>query len=222
MRRACRKFQRSNLQPKLESQGKMSIAITSLTVFVASQVATPGPANMALLAAGARYGFSGALPFVAGVAFGKQLIIWPMGFGLMELANRAPGLFELLKWLSAAYICWLAWKIANLRLNSSGADVRSPGFAAGLLVHPLNPKAWAMVTAAFANFAVPGASAFLATALIASVFLAVQALLHPVWAWGGSRIFRAVAGTRAETWLMWMLAAATAASVGIALAWGGG
>ena len=44
----------------------MSIALTSFVVFAASQIGTPGPANMALMATGARFGFRAALPFVAG------------------------------------------------------------------------------------------------------------------------------------------------------------
>ena len=53
----------------------MGVAAASFLVFAASQVGTPGPANMALLATGARYGFRAALPFVAGVALGKQLVL---------------------------------------------------------------------------------------------------------------------------------------------------
>ncbi|MEO1789473.1 MAG: LysE family translocator, partial [Pseudomonadota bacterium] len=68
----------------------MGVAIGSFLVFAASQVGTPGPANMALLATGARYGFVQALPFVAGVILGKQLLIWPMGPGLAELGQSAP------------------------------------------------------------------------------------------------------------------------------------
>jgi len=34
----------------------MSVAVTSFAIFAVSQVGTPGPANMALLATGARYG----------------------------------------------------------------------------------------------------------------------------------------------------------------------
>ncbi|MEO1704619.1 MAG: LysE family translocator, partial [Pseudomonadota bacterium] len=56
----------------------------ALMTFAASQVGTPGPANMALLATGARFGFARALPFVAGVIAGKQLLVWPLGFGLLE------------------------------------------------------------------------------------------------------------------------------------------
>ena len=85
----------------------------SFIPFAFSQVATPGPANMAMMATGARFGFRAALPFVAGVILGKQLIIWPIGYGIMEVASQIPLLFEILKFLSALYIIWLAWRVAN-------------------------------------------------------------------------------------------------------------
>ncbi len=199
----------------------MSVAVGSFLVFAASQVGTPGPANMALLATGARYGLVAALPFVAGVILGKQLIIWPIGFGLMELGARAPGLFEALKWVSAAYICWLAWKIANLRLARDVANRAMPGFLAGLLVHPLNPKAWAMIATGFAAYVTPGTGALQATAIIAASLLACQVVLHPVWTWGGEGMARLVAGSRAEPYLMWSLAGLTVASVLFVLFVGG-
>ena len=191
----------------------MSVAVGSFLVFSAAQVGTPGPANMALMAAGARYGLAAALPFVAGVVLGKQLIIWPVGFGLMELAQQAPLVFATLKWVSAAYICWLAWKIANMRLNLSLGQAAAPGFLAGLAVHPLNPKAWAMITAGFTSYVAPGTPAFQATLAIAAILLACQVVLHPTWTYGGERIARALAGTPAEKYLMRSLAVLTVASV---------
>jgi threonine/homoserine/homoserine lactone efflux protein len=199
----------------------MSVAVGSFLVFAASQVGTPGPANMALLATGARYGLGGALPFVAGVVLGKQLIIWPMGLGLNELALTYPTVFAALKWVSAAYIIWLAWKVANLRLDTAKGPDRAPGFFAGLIVHPLNPKAWAMITAAFTAFVTPGTPALQATAIIATCFFATQVALHPIWTLGGDRIARTVAGTGAERYLMWTLAALTVASVLFVLLGGG-
>ena len=192
----------------------MGVAIASFSVFAASQVGTPGPANMALLATGARYGFRAALPFVAGVALGKQLIIWPIGFGLMGMAARMPWVFELLKWVSVAYICWLAWKVAQLRLDPDRAGLdTAPGFFAGLWIHPLNPKAWAMIVAGFTGFVTPGTPALQATATIAISLLACQALFHPIWTLAGDRIARLVAGRPAERYLMRTLAALTVASV---------
>ncbi len=196
----------------------MGVAIAQFAVFAASQVGTPGPANMALLATGARFGFVAALPFVAGVALGKQLIIWPIGFGLMSLADTVPWLFVALKWISAAYICWLAWKVANLRLSpESGVTEQPPGFIAGLWVHPLNPKAWAMIVTGFTSFVSADTPPLQATATIAICLLATQAIFHPIWTYGGDRIAQLVAGKPAERYLMRTLAALTVASVLVVL-----
>lgn len=200
----------------------MAVLVASFLPFAASQVGTPGPANMAMLSVGARFGFRAALPFVAGVALGKQFIIWPIGFGLMELAARAPWLFFALKYLSAAYIFWLAWRVANMRLTPGAATAKSPGFAAGLVVHPLNPKAWAMIVTGFTNFVTPGTPALQATATIAICLLLTQSVFHPIWAYSGDRIARTVAGKPAERYLMWTLAALTVASVLFVLFKGGG
>lgn len=199
----------------------MSVATVTFLAFAASQVGTPGPANMALLATGARYGLRASLRFVAGVAVGKQLIIWPIGFGLMGLATQVPLLFTALKFISAAYIIWLAWKVANLKLTPGRTAGAAPGFVAGLIVHPLNPKAWAMITAGFTNFVEPGTPTLQATAIIAACLFACQVVLHPLWCWGGDRLAATVAGKPAERWLMWALAALTVLSVLFVLVQGG-
>ncbi len=191
----------------------MSVAVAALAAFGASQIGTPGPANMVLLASGARYGLRRSLPFVAGVALGKQIIIWPIGFGLLSLAESVPTVFLALKWLSIAYILFLAWKIAGTRIAAGSANDTPPGFLNGLFVHPLNPKAWAMITAGFTSFVEPGTSTLEATATIAALFLLIQVILHPIWCWGGQRIAALVGGTPAEAWLMRTLAVLTVLSV---------
>jgi threonine/homoserine/homoserine lactone efflux protein len=118
----------------------MPIELVALIIFSVAQIGTPGPANMALLATGASFGFRRALPFVVGVVVGKQLIIWPLGFGLMQLAESWPALFLVMKYLSAVYIIYLAWHVANMRLKFSQGEGSAPGFWAGLIVHPLEPQ----------------------------------------------------------------------------------
>lgn len=199
----------------------MGVSILSFLVFAASQVGTPGPANMALLATGARYGLRPALPFVAGVAFGKQLIIWPIGFGLMALAGQYPWAFEALKWVSAVYIFWLAWRVANSSLHAGQAVGKPPSFAAGLIVHPLNPKAWAMIATGFTSFVEPGTPTLIATAWIAACLFACQIILHPLWCWGGQTLAGLVAGKPQERILMIVLAILTILSVIVVLIKGG-
>lgn len=195
----------------------MPVEIIALIIFSVAQIGTPGPANMALLATGAGYGLRRALPFVAGVVVGKQLIIWPLGFGLMQLAASWPAVFLAMKYLSAAYIIYLAWRVANMRLKPGQSDGPPPGFVAGLIVHPLNPKAWGMITAAFTSFVVPGASTFSTTFSIAIVLLLCQTVLHPLWAGAGQLIARTIQGTRAERLVFIGLAVLTVVTVFYAL-----
>ena len=189
----------------------------SFIPFAFSQVATPGPANMAMMATGARFGFRAALPFVAGVILGKQLIIWPIGYGIMEVASQVPLLFEILKFLSALYIIWLAWRVANMRLSSGEPSVDAPGFWAGLLVHPLNPKAWAMILVGFTNFVESDTATFYATLYIAASLLIIQIICHPIWTLFGDRIAKFIIGKKYERVFMWFLALVTVIFVLMAL-----
>ncbi len=195
----------------------MPLDLISFVVFASAMVATPGPANMVLLTAGARFGLRRALPFVAGVAIGKQFVIWPVGLGMLGVVAQVPMLFAAMKWASAAYIVYLAIRIAGARITPASADDGVPGFAGGLVVHPLNPKAWAMVTTAFGSFVQAGQPPLWATAWVAGAFLAIQCVLHPLWCLGGAWMARTVAGTRIERGLMIGLAALTIASVAIVL-----
>ena len=195
----------------------MPVEVIALIIFFVVQVGTPGPANMALLATGASFGLRRALPFVVGVVVGKQLIIWPLGFGLMHLAESWPAVFLAMKYLSAAYIIYLAWRVANMRLKPERDGGFAPGFLAGLIVHPLNPKAWGMITAAFTSFVTVGASAFSATLSIAVVLLLCQTVLHPLWAGAGQLIARTIQGTRAERGVFVALGCLTVVTVFYAL-----
>lgn len=181
--------------------------------FAFAVIGTPGPANVVLMAAGARFGARQVMPLILGVIFGKQFIIWPLGFGLMGLAAEVPLVFAALKWASIAYMLYLAWKIAFLRIKPGVTAVSPPGFLAGLIVHPMNPKAWAMVTASFATFVDPSATTFMATLTVALTLLFVQFVMQPLYAIAGDRMAKAVSGTPAERWIMWGLAAATILSV---------
>ena len=199
----------------------MSVQAFEFLVFAAAQVGTPGPANMTLLATGARFGLRPALPFVGGVILGKQLIIWPIGFGVMALLGAHPLVFAALKWISVAYILWLAWRVAFMSLNPKTPLTAIPGFFAGLWVHPLNLKAWAMIIAGFTSFVEPATPLLTATFVVALTLLAVQTVLHPMWCLGGEWLARRLVGSRHERTLMVTLAALTVASIIYVLILGG-
>ena len=195
----------------------MVLSLFHFLLFAFSQVATPGPANMIMLATGAKYGFRKALPFVFGVIVGKQIIIWPIGFGLLLLNKDYPYIFIFFKYISAGYILWLAWRIANMRISTKTSNKTAPSFLSGLIVHPINPKAWALITTGFTNFVDPISPVFYSTATVAVCLFGVQVVCHPIWTLFGERIAILVSGTVYERYMMLIFATLTVIFVGLAI-----
>lgn len=199
----------------------MPVELFGMALFAASMIGTPGPANMVVMASGARFGFRRSIPFLSGTILGKQFIIWPIGLGLLTVLPPDSPAFQVLRWLSVAYILWLAWRIAGSRIVTSGAQDIPPRFAAGLIVHPLNPKAWAMIIGALTNFTKPDATALAATAVAALVFISLQIVLQSFWTLLGAGVARLIGGTASEAWLMRFLAVLMVGSVFYAMSKGG-
>lgn len=173
-----------------------------LLLFAVSMVATPGPANMILLNAGSQFGFKKAIPFVFGIILSKQLIIWPIGFGILTFFELFPNFVNFIKFLSCTYIIWLAWKLSNFKINDNKELEKPPSFFHGLPVHPTNPKAWAMVSVGFSNYTNPNESLLISTLILATIFIIIQFIFHNLWCFFGVQLKNIFQNTKYEIWLM--------------------
>lgn len=173
-----------------------------LFLFAVSMVATPGPANMILLNAGSQFGFKKAIPFVFGIILSKQLIIWPIGFGILTFFELFPNFVNFIKFLSCTYIIWLAWKLSNFKINDNKELEKPPSFFHGLPVHPTNPKAWAMVSVGFSNYTNPNESLLISTLILATIFIIIQFIFHNLWCFFGVQLKKIFQNTKYEIWLM--------------------
>ena len=173
-----------------------------LLLFAVSMVATPGPANMILLNAGSQFGFKKAIPFVFGIILSKQLIIWPIGFGILTFFELFPNFVNFIKFLSCTYIIWLAWKLSNFKINDNKELEKPPSFFHGLPVHPTNPKAWAMVSVGFSNYTNPNESLLISTLILATIFIVIQFFFHNLWCFFGVQLKKIFQNTKYEIWLM--------------------
>ena len=173
-----------------------------LLLFAVSMVATPGPANMILLNAGSQFGFKKAVPFVFGIILSKQLIIWPIGFGILTFFELFPNFVNFIKFLSCTYIIWLAWKLSNFKINDNKELKKPPSFFHGLPVHPTNPKAWAMVSVGFSNYTNPNESLLISTLILATIFIIIQFIFHNLWCFFGVQLKKIFQNTKYEIWLM--------------------
>ena len=144
-------------------------------------IGSPGPANMLLVASGLKFGFRRSLPFVIGIIVSKQFIIWPIALGVVNLSNASDFLYVLMKYIAAAYILYLAVKMYNIKIVSSSAKEAPPTFFQGLIVHPLNPKAWIMVVMAWGSFAPALGDFSLQLPVVILSFAACQLVFHSLW-----------------------------------------
>ena len=179
----------------------MSLSIyPAFFIFATIMVVTPGPANLVLMSSGARFGFYKSIPFVVGVTCGKLFLTIGLGLGFLTLIHSNQLLLNIIRIVGTVYICWLSWKILFLKLEKDNSNDQDyvPSLANGLLVHPLNPKAWAMIIAAYTQFTSFGnfqveINWLTEVIIVASTFFIIQAISHSLWCWGGGLIFNFLA-----------------------------
>lgn len=154
---------------------------------------TPGPNNMMLLASGVNFGMRRSVPHMLGISIGFGVMVMAVGFGLGELFKRVPVLYTLLRYAGAAYLLYLAWKIA--RSGAPQADGQAQGkpftFVQAAAFQWVNPKAWVMAVTAITTYV--SQDNFVASVLLIGVLFAVVNC-PSVGLW-------TVAGSLLRTWL---------------------
>jgi len=96
--------------------------LLALTFFAFAATFTPGPNNIMLAASGANFGFARSVPHMLGVSLGFGVVLIAAGLGLGALMVALPQVQIALKVLGAAYLLWLAWKVANAGAARESAD----------------------------------------------------------------------------------------------------
>jgi threonine/homoserine/homoserine lactone efflux protein len=149
---------------------------------------TPGPNNMMLLASGVNFGFRRTVPHMLGIGFGFASLLLGVGFGLGALLAAFPALHLALKFAGAAYLLYLAWRIASSRtLSEAGNASRPMFFLEAAAFQWINPKAWVMAVTAMAIYTNPEAPV-LSVLLVAAAFALVNLPSVSVWAGFGTAL----------------------------------
>lgn len=114
---------------------------------------TPGPNNSMLASSGATYGFRASMPHALGVSFGFPVMIFLVGLGLGELFRSQPLVQEVLRWIGAAMMLWIAWKVANATPPGQPGTVTRPmRFIEAAGFQWINPKGWFAAIAVTTQF----------------------------------------------------------------------
>jgi threonine/homoserine/homoserine lactone efflux protein len=160
--------------------------VTAMLTFAFVGSVTPGPNNLMLMASGANFGVWRTMPHFLGIGFGFVLMVIVVGIGLVQVFELYPLSYEILRWLSIAYLGYLAWRIATSATMSSTANARPLTWLQAALFQWVNPKAWAMALTAVTVYA-PSRS-LAAVVLIACIFGIVNLPSIFIWVVMGSKL----------------------------------
>jgi threonine/homoserine/homoserine lactone efflux protein len=123
------------------------MTLSSLILFAAvyfAAVATPGPGVAALIARVLGQGLRGVAPFIAGYFVGDMIWLTFAATGLAVIAKTFAGVFVAIKFAGAAYLLYLAWRMATapaaVDATPSAATQGSRAFLGSLSLTLGNPK----------------------------------------------------------------------------------
>jgi len=121
------------------------LTLSAFAITYAIVCAVPGPGVAAIVARGLGGGFRGAVPMVLGILVGDLVYLSFAAFGLAAIATYFSAIFVVIRYLSAAYLLYIAWKFWSARPGSEQVGPKSEQrwwrtLLAGLSLTLGNPK----------------------------------------------------------------------------------
>jgi threonine/homoserine/homoserine lactone efflux protein len=169
------------------SQSQPWQQLLALVLAASVVMGSPGPATISVTAIGAAFGMRNSLRYASGIILGTVAVLLVVATGVTAVLISIPGVAPVLAVASAAYILYLAYKIATappLAARDSGAVL--PTFLGGFLLAVANPKAYVAIAAVLAGSATAaGADALGVPARLAVLILMIVAI-HVVWLLAGA------------------------------------
>jgi threonine/homoserine/homoserine lactone efflux protein len=153
-----------------------TLVLTSLAI-----MGSPGPATVSLTAAASAYGARRSLGYLLGIVAGTVVVLVAVASGITAALLAVPAVRSALIAVSAAYILWLAYRIATAPPpGDRRAPAAAPSFTGGLVLGVANPKAWVAIAAVFAGARLAGGAAADAAAKVA-VLSAMVVVIMTAW-----------------------------------------
>jgi threonine/homoserine/homoserine lactone efflux protein len=174
---------------------------------------TPGPNNLMLMTSGVNFGFRRTLPHLVGVVLGFCVMVALVGVGLDAVFSRFPAFLPAMRTLGAAYMLWLAGRIALAGPVRDGESRGAPlSFFGAAAFQWVNPKGWVMAIGALTAYAVVDDYAR-NVVLVALAYFAIGLPCAGSWALLGSALRRALGDPRVARPFNLTMAALLAASI---------
>ena len=166
-----------------------------MMTFVVS--ATPGPNMLLVMSSSVRHGFRAAIATMAGCMTALLAMMSISAAGLGALLQAFPAVFDVLRWIGAAYLAYLGVRSWRAPVHEHASD--APQHAArpakagalyrqGLLVAASNPKAILFAAAFLPQFIHPDLPKLPQFATLLASFMVIEITWYVVYAGSGRRL----------------------------------
>tara|TARA_B100000579_G_scaffold429833_1_gene442243 strand:- start:992 stop:1594 length:603 start_codon:yes stop_codon:yes gene_type:complete len=181
--------------------------ILALSVYNFVMYVTPGPNNSILTASGIKFGFFRTIPNIFGIPTGHGFQLALVCLGLGSLFTYYPFLLDILRYVGAAYILFLAYKMfGSLNISSSEEKTRPLKYYEAILFQFVNPKAWVICITAVSLFYPEKENLFIGTVFMVIMSTIINIPSISIWALGGSIIRHYLSNKTLKKIIEWLLA----------------
>ena len=178
----------------------------ALSSFYFVMFSTPGPNNAMLAASGIKFGFKRTLPHLIGIPCGHIVQISLVCLGLGKIFQIYPYIQEVLKYVCAAYLCYLGYKIIGSFSEHKKDSSRPLKLYEAALFQFVNPKAWTVAIMVASGF-FPKDEILIIAILFSSLTAAIVCFPSIcLWALFGSSIRLMIKNTKIKKVVEFLLA----------------
>lgn len=156
---------------------------------------TPGPNMLLIMSSSARHGMRPALAAMAGCMTALIIMMSISAAGLGALLQASPAVFDLLRWIGAAYLVYLgvkSWRSPVATASDAAPEMPAGHGAAlfrrGFLVAASNPKAILFAAAFLPQFITLSAPRLPQFVILLLTFALIEGGWYMAYAAGGQRI----------------------------------
>ena len=149
---------------------------------------TPGPGVLSLAGVGAAFGWRQGISYLSGLFIGNNLVCIAVISGLATMILASPSIRMALLIISAAYLGYLAFRIAFSSVKIAFIQMPKPGLGTGTTIQLINPKAYAVHITLFSGFAFYPNDFFIETAIKLLIANVIWILIHFLWLYLGVKI----------------------------------
>ena len=168
---------------------------------------TPGPNNSILTTSGIKFGFFRSIPNIFGIPTGHGFQLALVCIGLGSLFTTFPILLDILRYVGAAYILYLGYKMfGSLNISSTEEKSRPLKYYEAILFQFVNPKAWVICITAVSLFYPENVNLIIGTLFLVIMSTIINLPSISMWAFGGSIIRRYLSSKKLKTIIEWILA----------------